>query len=126
LGSIATGPEADAPRVRNSLLYDNWFDIDNVYERFYGEQQEALQGYMNDDWWFIYTDERINERRAAGTVELKESSIAVHLDDLGHKLVADILHDELLDVVEERLAAKAGDDHDRVRAAEAEASKKIR
>jgi hypothetical protein len=124
---VSTQHTPDGPRVDNGTLYANWFDIDDVYRRFYRDQKEALQGYVNDQWWFFDVDERIERKAAEGNAPpLKVESIAVHLDDLGHQAVADVLFDELKPIVIEKLSERSGGDGGRVNTARGANANKIR
>jgi len=115
---VSTQHTPDGPRVENSLLYDNWFDIDDVYTRFFEDEKKQLQGYINNDWWFLEVDERIEERVAKGIApKLHGASIGAHLDDLGHQVVADVLFDEIKPIVLKKLGDQAAPNLEGVRTA---------
>lgn len=70
-----------------------------VYQQFYRDSAAALKQYMNPYWYFVNVDKIANDIDPASVPDMKSTSIAVHLDDVGQVAVAGIIHDSLQPVV---------------------------
>jgi hypothetical protein len=83
--------------ITHQAMIDNLFDLDGLYDRFHDDAKARLTGYMNDDWTFLHMEKLARDRFVwRAYPDLTPCSFNIHLDDAGHRLVADILHDELL------------------------------
>lgn len=66
-----------------------------VYQHFYQFTKAALDHYMNPYWYFLNVDKLANSIDTTTVPDMKPTSIAVHLDDVGQEVVAGIIHDNL-------------------------------
>ena len=80
----------------------NFFDIihkkENLYRNFYGYVSEELNNYMNSDWLLFDLDKHFQDNKMfskdkvfvtfLNDPSLMEDSIGIHLDNLGHRIVA--------------------------------------
>ncbi len=89
-----------------------------IYQKFYESSKAALDQYMNRYWYFLNTDKLANDIDPATVLDMNSSSIAVHLDDVGQEVVAEIIHNSLKSIVRDLI-------HDPARAACAESAHPI-
>src|SRR5262249_23947542 len=94
--------------IRNHGFYERRFDMTNVYDRCYEDSKRRLDGYVNNSWTFYPMAKVVKTRIEDGTAEYlaNPNSISIHLDDTGHRLVAEILHDEMLPVMMQYLPSR--------------------
>lgn len=76
-----------------------------IYQEFFKDVRRNVDGYMNKYWYFINVDSQANSADYEQYQGKQYNSVAVHLDDVGHQIVTEILSKSLKPIIDKHISS---------------------
>ena len=89
----------ESPIYEFKVVDTNSSEKYDIYQQFYKDIYKSLNKYVNEYWYFFNTDKTLNKIYFKDIKNMKPNSISIHLDDIGHELLASSLHENLKEII---------------------------
>lgn len=86
-------------------FYETWYGP-GIYDRWWADAQRDLTGYMNGDWYFYDFHLQSHIRDNSDIPGFVPESLAIHLDNPGHVLAAQMIEKYIEPIIRSEIAAK--------------------